>query len=188
MLAILGSAQTFRVSGSNLQIVGGSGNLSYSLSPLNRPEEVAPPNAVIVAPSQARVNQTVTFDGSRSTSGAPLIQWRWDFGDGGRGSGPVVQHVYRNPGDYRVQMSVNDQLGRMSSTVWTIQDLGAANTDASANCRSDRCSDYSPAAHCCANQVAAAHCRTDRRADRCAAANRGSDRSAAANRGSAADG
>lgn len=121
MLAVLNSAQTYVVAGNNLQIIGAQGNLNYSLNPLNRPEEVAPPNAVIVAPSRVSVNQTVTFNGDSSTSGAPIVRWRWDFGDGGRGTGSIVQHVYTRPGSYRVQMTVDDQLGRVSSTAMTIE-------------------------------------------------------------------
>jgi len=126
MLAVLGTAQNYQVAGNSLQIVGSQGNLTYSLSPLNRPEEVAEPNAVIVAPNQAPVNQVITFDGTQSTSGVPLTSWKWDFGDGGRGTGPVVQHVYKNPGDYKVQMSVYDQLGRVSSAAKSIQILAQA--------------------------------------------------------------
>lgn len=121
MLAVLNSAQTYQVAGSNLQIIGTQGNLNFSLNPLNRPEEVAPPQAVILAPSQASVNQTVTFNGANSTSGVPIVRWRWDFGDGGRGTGSIVQHVYNRPGSYRVQMTVDDQLGRVSSTAMTIE-------------------------------------------------------------------
>ena len=121
MFDVLTNAQTFQVVGSTLQIVGSSGNLAYSLSPRSRPEEVAAPNAVILAPSQASVNSTVTFDGRSSTSGAAITCYRWDFGDGGRGTGPVVQHVYTTAGSYRVQMTIDDELGRQSSTSWTIQ-------------------------------------------------------------------
>lgn len=121
MLAVLNSAQTYLVAGSTLQIVGAQGNLNFSLTPLNRPEEVAPPTAVIIAPSQVSANQAVTFNGATSTSGAPIVRWRWDFGDGGRGTGAIVQHVYTTPGSYRVQMTIDDQLGRQSSSARTIE-------------------------------------------------------------------
>jgi heat shock protein HslJ len=121
MLAVLTNAQNYRVTGSSMQITSPQGNLTYSLRPLNRPEEVAPPNAVIIAPSMAPVNQTVTLNGATSTSGVPIVRWRWDFGDGGRGTGAVVQHVYTRPGSYRVQMTIDDQLGRVSSTAATIE-------------------------------------------------------------------
>jgi heat shock protein HslJ len=55
------------------------------------------------------VNEVVTFDGSSSSGQLPIVSWNWDFGDGGKGTGKVVQHVYNQPGTYKVQMTVTDQ-------------------------------------------------------------------------------
>jgi heat shock protein HslJ len=92
-----------------MQIVGAQGVLNYSLIPHTRPEEVIPPTAVITAPASAVVNTSITFDASATTSQVPIAQYSWDFGDGGRARGAVVQHVYTQPGEYTVLMTAMDQ-------------------------------------------------------------------------------
>ena len=57
------------------------------------------------------MNQVVTFDGSASTGQVPIVAYKWNFGDGGTGTGAVVQHVYTNPGTYNVALVVVDERG-----------------------------------------------------------------------------
>ncbi len=109
ILTMMGSPQSYQVFNTSLQISGTTGVFNYSLTPLSRPEEAAIPVAIINAPVEARVNTPVTFDGSSSTSDLPLVRFSWDFGDGGRSTGAIVQHVYSQPGQYRVLLSVFDQ-------------------------------------------------------------------------------
>jgi heat shock protein HslJ len=125
MLGILGSARTYQIANTVLQIVGDQGVLIYSLTPPNRPEEIQPPQAVIQAPSQAYVGEAVTFDARASTSSVPIVSYQWDFGDGGRGTGPLVQHVYQRPGTYTVQMTVTDQRNVRNSRAQPITILEA---------------------------------------------------------------
>lgn len=120
MLEILGSARSYQLADTAMQIIGDRGVLNYSLYPINRPGEIQPPTAAIQAPSQALVGEVVTFDGSSSSGQLPIISWQWDFGDGGRGSSRVVQHVYNQPGTYRVQMTVTDQRNFRGSTAMQI--------------------------------------------------------------------
>jgi heat shock protein HslJ len=121
VLDILGSARTYQVADTVMQIVGDQGVLNYSLLPINRPAEIQPPQAIINAPSQAQVGQVVTFDASASTGQVPIINYQWDFGDGVRGTGAVVQHVYSAPGTYRVQMTVTDRRNYRGSSALNIQ-------------------------------------------------------------------
>ncbi len=93
-------------------MAGEAGFLNYSLTAVNRPEEVLPPQAVIQAVPQSDVGQVVVFDGSASSGQAPIVTWRWDFGDGGTASGAVVQHLYSTAGTFTVSLTVTDQRGQ----------------------------------------------------------------------------
>ncbi len=73
--------------------------------------ELQPPTAVIQAPQQADVGQPVTFDGSGSTGANPIVNYAWNFGDRNSGSGAVVEHVYNQPGQYTVILTVTDNTG-----------------------------------------------------------------------------
>jgi PKD repeat protein len=122
LLAMMAVPQTYQVFDTSMQISGTTGVFNFSITPLTRPDEVAIPVAIIKAPADARVNTPVTFDGSQSTSELPLVRYSWDFGDGGRATGAVVQHVYRQTGTFRVLLSVFDQAnqGNTGSTQITI--------------------------------------------------------------------
>jgi heat shock protein HslJ len=109
--AILNSAKSYQVADTVMQLVGDQGVLNYSLTPINRPEEVLPPQAVIKAPTEAQTGQVVRFDGSTSNGQVPVVSWKWDFGDGWTGTGSVVDHVYTSPAKHNVVLTVTDQRG-----------------------------------------------------------------------------
>jgi heat shock protein HslJ len=111
MYAILGSAKSYQVADTAMQLVGDQGVLNYSLTPINRPEEILPPQAVIKAPAEAQTGQVVRFDGSTSNGQVPIVSWKWDFGDGWTGTGAVVDHVYTSPATHNVVLTVTDQRG-----------------------------------------------------------------------------
>jgi PKD repeat protein len=69
------------------------------------------PVARITAPTQANVNEPVTFDASQSTSTFPIVSWAWDFGDGTTGNGLSLQHVYSAVGTYNVRLTLTDNQG-----------------------------------------------------------------------------
>jgi len=60
-----------------------------------------------------RVYETVYFDASTSKPGfdgddeCPIIEYRWDFGDGTSGPGKTVRHIYEKPGNYTVTLTVH---------------------------------------------------------------------------------
>jgi 6-phosphogluconolactonase (cycloisomerase 2 family) len=80
--------------------------------------DTAAPLAVIDgAPNPVREDSSVTFDASRSTDiGSGIARYEWDIiGDraferdsGGR---PLTPHIFRNPGNYTVQLRVTDRAG-----------------------------------------------------------------------------
>ncbi|MCM8765816.1 MAG: PKD domain-containing protein [Candidatus Omnitrophica bacterium] len=58
----------------------------------------------------------VVFDGtkSRDPDGDTLI-YKWDFGDGTKGVGEKVTHIYKKGGNYLVRLSVDDGMGSSCS-------------------------------------------------------------------------
>ena len=120
MYAILGSAKSYQVADTVMQLAGDQGVLNYSLTPMNRPEEILPPQAVIKAPTAAQTGQVVRFDGSTSNGQVPIVTWRWDFGDGWTGTGTVVDHVYTSPATHNVVLTVTDQRGYQNTATQQI--------------------------------------------------------------------
>jgi len=55
---------------------------------------------------QACLNEAVTFNGTGSTGGP--FTYNWDFGDGETGQGGTVSHTYKQAGQYRVLLTVDD--------------------------------------------------------------------------------
>ncbi len=66
------------------------------------------------------------FDGSDSFSSAGIIDWAWDFGDGGKARGMRVRHVYEGAGDYPVNLTVTDKLGSRDVATQTVTIEGEA--------------------------------------------------------------
>ncbi len=68
-------------------------------------------------PSAPLVASAVTFNASASyepDSGGFIASYRWDFGDGSplaRTTGPVIQHIFNQPGAFRATLTVTDDLG-----------------------------------------------------------------------------
>jgi PKD repeat protein len=55
---------------------------------------------------------TVTFDLDLD-GGTPPYKWKWDFGDGQKGTeaNPQLAHVYEKPGTYMVEVTIDDSGG-----------------------------------------------------------------------------
>ncbi len=61
------------------------------------------------APDPPQVGHTVVFTGSAQST-LPF-SYTWDFGDGSRGSGPVVSHVYTTTGIFSLTMTATNGCG-----------------------------------------------------------------------------
>ncbi len=72
------------------------------------------------SPSAPTVSQSVTFDGSLSSDTVAITSYSWTFGDGGTGSGQVVNHAYSGAGNYVVSLTVGDANGSRNSTSKTV--------------------------------------------------------------------
>jgi PKD repeat protein len=49
------------------------------------------------------------------------LTYRWEFGDGSEGGGPVVSHTYDQAGTYTVRLTVSDKDGASGSDTATVQ-------------------------------------------------------------------
>ncbi len=76
------------------------------------PIAVAGPNQQVCA------NTEVRFDGSKSRDLDGVVnRFTWDFGDGNTGGGAGPVHVFRNPGNYRVRLTIEgDKAGQCDNT------------------------------------------------------------------------
>ncbi len=83
----------------------------------------APPVPVITMPEVVNTSQVV-FDASASSDADDvIISYIWDFGDGGKGEGMTVEHVYPLPGTYTVQLRVTDASGCASAVQSTQKEI-----------------------------------------------------------------
>ncbi len=59
----------------------------------------------------ACTNSEVKFDASNSTDSDGIVNsFTWDFGDGSTGGGEKTTHIYKEPGEYKVQLSITGEL------------------------------------------------------------------------------
>jgi PKD repeat protein len=73
------------------------------------------------APSTGVAPLLVSFDGSRwTTPNGSITSWAWSFGDGAFGTGPLLTHLYTNPGTYAASLTVTDSTGASSVATTSI--------------------------------------------------------------------
>ncbi len=68
----------------------------------------------------------VVFNASESDDADSMISaYAWDFGDGNTDTGDVVSHIFADPGDFGVQLTVTDAAGNsaLSTTIITVNDI-----------------------------------------------------------------
>ena len=103
---------------------GRTNNATHQIQVVDAPSL---PNPVINGPSEARVGETITFDGSASTSDVPVDDqnYIWNFGDGSpEAAGKVVNHAYAaTSNNYVVRLTLTDQNGQSNSATHDIQIL-----------------------------------------------------------------
>jgi len=88
-------------------------------------DSVTPPVVQLtITPTSGRAPLTVRVDASASSDSDGSVEaFRWDFGDGSLGSGPVVLHEYHNPGSYAVLLLLVDDEGISARGAGTVQVL-----------------------------------------------------------------
>ncbi len=73
-----------------------------------------PPVAIITAPSKGYVGEPVEFSGANSVDDGFILNYIWDFGDGSKSAGKIVEHTYKKVGNYTVTLIVYDNEGAYS--------------------------------------------------------------------------
>lgn len=73
------------------------------------------------SPEKPVTNEEITFDASSSTDAdGKIVEFGWEFGDGGTAEGMEVTHAYSLPGDYKVILVVTDNEGATNITKETM--------------------------------------------------------------------
>lgn len=97
-----------------------------AMSSFAKTVRIVPPNQppvglFLVDPASPKVNQEITFDASVSKDpDGQIVSYAWDFGDGATGQGKTVKYTYKQPGTYKVKLTVTDDKGE---TFTVTQDL-----------------------------------------------------------------
>jgi len=63
---------------------------------------------------------TVNFNGGLSSDNVGIVSYEWDFGDGDTTTGSTPNHVYPNPGEYTVELTVTDAAGNTDTDTLTV--------------------------------------------------------------------
>jgi PKD repeat protein len=71
------------------------------------------------APREGGAPLTVQFRDESILGTLPIVNWQWEFGDGETSDQPNPKHVYQEPGDYTVSLTVSTING---SDMWTEND------------------------------------------------------------------
>jgi PKD repeat protein len=90
------------------------------------PNNMNAPVAILAADrTSGKIPLTVNFIGSRSfdRNGSPL-SFHWNFGDGGSSTATDTAHVFTEPGNYKVILTVTNQLNFTSKDSVNIRVLG----------------------------------------------------------------
>ncbi len=87
---------------------------------------------------QACLNEAVTFNGTGSVGGP--FTYNWDFGDSEAGQGATVTHTYKQAGQYRVLLTVDDgrktrcSIAQASTTARIFQNASVSLQGSQATC------------------------------------------------------
>jgi PKD repeat protein len=117
-----------------LNVTDSEGLWSTTSKPITILPEYDPTADFTWLPPTPNMNQSVTFNASSSTPGwsaqipgyAPIVTYRWDFDDGTpvqNTGNPIISHTFTQPGNFTVELTVTDSVGRTGFTFRTVQVL-----------------------------------------------------------------
>ncbi len=92
------------------------------------PDPNVPPTAFFsFSPTSGLYPLAVNFNaGNSKDSDGQITSYDWTFGDGAKGSGKTVSHVYNNEGRYEIVLRVTDDDGASASATGEVEVLGIA--------------------------------------------------------------
>lgn len=100
-----------------LTVTDNNGAVDTDTTIITVADNLAPTAAAVASPSSGKAPLAVSLDGSGSSDeDGAVVDWDWDFADGGSASGEVVIHVFQNPGTYDVELTVTDDNGDTDTT------------------------------------------------------------------------
>jgi alpha-galactosidase len=73
------------------------------------------PSVKLQAPAQAELGTPVEVSAAVDSDSTPVLDYRWDFGDGVLSQGPSADHAYTRNGVYKIVLKV-DGLNAKSAT------------------------------------------------------------------------
>ncbi|MEM3406545.1 MAG: PKD domain-containing protein [Nitrososphaerota archaeon] len=122
------------------------GALYYVIGYVSYESQTTPPMTIMIStnylpiakfsytPIKVGLGEEVIFDASASSDpDGSISSYKWEFGDGGKGSGVKVKHSYHGLGDYLVKLTVTDNEGASNSTIKLIKVVMAYNLNVSSN-------------------------------------------------------
>ncbi|MFM7509798.1 MAG: PKD domain-containing protein, partial [Actinomycetota bacterium] len=100
-----------------LTITDNNGAVDTDSTIITVADNLAPTAAAVASPPSGKAPLAVSLDGSGSSDeDGAVVDWDWDFADGGSASGEVVIHIFQNPGTYNVELTVTDDNGDTDTT------------------------------------------------------------------------
>ena len=80
-----------------------------------------PPQAAFSAPAGGTAEEALALDASASSDAdGDTLTHHWDFGDGGKGGGARIAHLYAAGGSYTVTLTVDDGHGGRATSTKTV--------------------------------------------------------------------
>lgn len=81
----------------------------------------AAPVAVITAPAEGALGESLRFDGAGSSDAdGSVVAYTWDFGDGTTGTGPLFDKAYEESGVFVARLTVTDDQGASGEAEHTV--------------------------------------------------------------------
>lgn len=86
------------------------------------------PEVSIAGVRSVRTGDTVTLEAKHVENGNPLIEYRWDFGDGTSGRGRTVRHTFTHPATFAVSVRAESMDGPYATAKYTVSVTGQMDT------------------------------------------------------------